>query len=71
MSDALQETHTWPQLASSLYDKLTGRNAEITYDFDDFDIHVPSGTSDSEKHAHWKVNGVLKIRTRDVSTEKS
>ena len=27
---ATQETHTWPELAIGLYDKLTGRNAEIT-----------------------------------------
>ena len=25
------ETKTWPELAGGLYDKLTGRGAEITY----------------------------------------
>ncbi len=62
-------TKTWPELAIGLYDKLTGRNAEITYEFNDMHISVPSGTGDSAEHAHWKVNGVLKIRTRDLSGE--
>jgi len=65
-----QETKNWPELAIGLYDKLTGRNAEITYDFSDFEIHVPSGTSDKAEHAQWKVNGVLKIRTTDDTTNK-
>jgi hypothetical protein len=59
------ETHTWPELAIGLYDKLTGRGAEITYEFDGLEVHVPSGTSAQASHARWKVNGTLKIRTRD------
>lgn len=31
-----KETQTWPDLAIGLYDKLTGRNAEITYEVEDF-----------------------------------
>ena len=62
----MTETHTWPELAAGLYDKLTGRNAEITYDFQDFTVHVPSSTADDAKHAAWKMNGVLKIRTTEL-----
>lgn len=60
-----EHTHSWPELAISLYDKLTGRNAEITYEFDNMDVWVPSGTGEQGHHAHWKVNGSLKIRARD------
>jgi hypothetical protein len=61
-------THTWPELAAGLYDALTGRNAEITYDFQEMEVHVPARTGGANvEHAHWKLNGVLKIRTRDVS----
>jgi hypothetical protein len=60
-------THTWPQLAIGLYDALTGRNAEITYDFQNMDVYVPSSTGDDVRHAHWKLNGVLKIRTTETS----
>lgn len=57
----------WPDLAIELYDKLTGRGAEITYEFDDMEIWVPSGTGEDATHAKWKLNGVLKIRARDLS----
>ena len=59
------DTRNWPELAANLYDKLTGRGAEITYEFEDFELHVPSSTSDNADHAQWKMNGTLKIRTQD------
>ena len=58
-------TTTWPDLAIGLYDRLTGRNAEITYEADNLEIEVPSDTSDSASHAKWRVSGTLRIRTRD------
>lgn len=66
-----QETTTWPELGISLYDKLTGRNAEITYDFEDFEVLVPSSTGPQAEHARWKVSGQLKIRTQDLRPEGS
>ena len=59
------ETKTWPGLAAQLYDKLTGRNAEITYEFDEFEVNVPSSASDDADHAKWRMNGKLKITTQD------
>ena len=56
---------TWPDLAVGLYDKLTGRGAEITYDFENFSVKVPGGTGPDAATADWTVNGTLKIRTRD------
>lgn len=58
-------TSKWPDLAIGLYDKLTGRDAEITYEFSDLEAMVPSGTSTDWPRAQWKLNGVVKIRTRD------
>ena len=58
------ETNTWPELAIGLYDKLTGRGAEITYEFENFALTVPAATGSSEA-ATWKMDGILKIRTRD------
>ena len=60
------DTHTWPELAIGLYDKLTGRNAEITYTFDDFQINVPSSASAEAQHAPWKMNGTVRISTRNL-----
>jgi hypothetical protein len=62
------ESHTtnWPQLAIGLYDRLSGRNSEITYEFEDMHVKVPSGTGDQAEHAQWVLSGTLKIRTRNL-----
>ncbi len=66
MSDKSTETTTWPDLAISLYDKLTGRNAEITYEFNNMEVPVPSSASEGAQQAKWKLNGIVKIRTKDL-----
>ncbi len=60
-------TTNWPELAIGLYDRLTGRQAEIAYAFDNFSVDIPSSTSSEAEHAHWKMNGTLRISTRDQS----
>ncbi len=60
-----EHTQSWPELAIGLYDKLTGRKAEISYEADNMEIWVPSGVGEDATHALWKVNGTLKIRARD------
>ena len=59
MTDSTQTTN-WPDLAINLYDRLTGRNAEISYDFTDMRVGVPSGTGSAAKRAEWILNGTLK-----------
>ncbi len=59
-----QETKTWPELAIGLYEQLTGKNATITYNFEDFKIDVPSKVG-SDEFASWKVDGTLKISTSE------
>ncbi len=61
----IEDTRTWPELAIGLYDRLTGRGAEITYEFDNFEIMIPSSATPEATHAKWKMNGALRIRTRD------
>jgi hypothetical protein len=62
----MAEQTKWADLAIDLYDRLTGRNAEITYELEDMDIWVPDSTGDDPTSAHWKLNGTLRIRTRDL-----
>lgn len=57
------ETRTWPELAIGLFDKLTERNAEIAYDFNNFELAVPSSTKGDAESALWKIQGTLKITT--------
>ncbi|SDX54501.1 hypothetical protein [Halobellus clavatus] len=63
--ERIDETTTWPELAIGLYDRLTGRGAEITYDFEDMEVEVPSGTGDDAEHARWRVDGTLRVTTRE------
>jgi len=68
MSD--EHTKSWPDLAIGLYDRLTGRNAEITYDFDKLHVKIPSGVGPKADHAEWVLNGTLRIRTQDGAAGK-
>jgi hypothetical protein len=67
MSNA-EHTTNWPDLAIGLYDKLTGRNAEITYEFSEMRVKVPSGTGEKAEHAEWILSGKMKISTRDTAS---
>ena len=67
MENPKSDTTTWPDLAIGLYDRLTGRGAEIIYEFQNLEVLVPSSTSPNAQHATWKLNGVMKIRTRDAA----
>lgn len=55
----------WPDLAIGLYDRLTDRKAEIIYEVENLEVDVPSNVGGDAGHAKWKINGILKIRTRD------
>ena len=58
-----EHTTNWPDLAIGLYDRLTGRNAEITYEFLELHVQIPSGTGPKAEHAEWIFSGTMKIRT--------
>ena len=62
--DEEMEASTWPELAVGLYDKLTGRGAEITYEFEEMSVDVPSKVGDDAEHARWQLDGTLRISTR-------
>lgn len=58
-------TTNWPDLAIGLYERLTGKNAQIAYEFEDMHIKIPSGTGPKAEHAEWVLNGTMKIATTD------
>ncbi|MES3518070.1 MAG: hypothetical protein PPP58_10440 [Natronomonas sp.] len=62
-TERIDETRTWPELAIGLYDRLTGRGAEITYEFDDLEVDVPSKAGEGADHAHWRVDGTVRVTT--------
>ena len=68
MAQTTHDTQTWPDLAIGLYDKLTGRGAEITYELQGLEISIPSSAAADASHATWRLSGTVKIRTRDETT---
>ena len=68
MNKTHEDTQNWPELAIGLYDKLTGRGAEITYEFDDLQVLVPSQVGEHAKLAPWKLHGTIRVRTRDEAS---
>ncbi len=60
---------TWPELATELYDKLTGREAEVNYKFDNLNLYVPAHQAEGAALARWKLNGFVRIRTRAKSSD--
>ncbi len=63
-----EHTKNWPDLAVGLYDRLTGSNAEIQYDFDKMHVQVPSGTGSGAEHAEWILNGTIRVSTQKKSS---
>jgi hypothetical protein len=63
LNETTTETKSWPDLAISLYERLTGRGAEIVYDLRNIELQVPDKVGPDAIHTLWKVNGVLIIRT--------
>ena len=60
---------SWPDLAIGLYDRLTGRHAEIAYEFDNLHVKIPSDTTENAQHAEWILDGCIKITTRNASND--
>ncbi len=65
MTKAQENIQTWPDLAIGLYEKLTGKGAVISYDFENFTIGVPKEVGDNSTFTTWKINGKLKISTSE------
>ena len=59
------DTRNWTELAIGLYDRLTERNAEITYDFDNMEVGIPSSTNTDAEQANWKINGSIRVTTKN------
>lgn len=65
MENEKSQTTTWPDLAIALYDRLTERNSEITYELENLEVTVPSSAGGESTSAKWVINGAMKIRTRN------
>jgi hypothetical protein len=57
----------WSDVVKDIVDKLTGKDMEVTYDFDNLQIDMPKATGPEGKEigsAKWKINGKFTISTQ-------
>ena len=62
-----QQTTQWTNLLTDLFDRLTGKGAEISYNFQELEIDIPRAAGPQGQElgsAKWVVNGRLTIRAR-------
>ena len=57
----------WSDVIKDIVDKLTGKDMEVTYHFDNLQIDMPKATGPEGKElgsAKWKINGKFTISTQ-------
>lgn len=65
--DSERNISNWSDVVGDIVDKLTGKDMEVTYDFDDLEVDIPKATGPEGKElgsAKWKINGKFIISTR-------
>ena len=67
------QTTQWADLISTLFDRLTGKEAVITYEFDNLIVDIPKAAGPGGKElgsAKWTINGKLIIKAEAHSQSK-
>ena len=67
------KTTQWVDLISALFDRLTGKEAVITYEFDNLVVDIPKAAGPGGKElgsAKWTINGRLIIKAEAHSQGK-
>jgi hypothetical protein len=65
--DSERNTSNWTDVVGGIVDKLTGKDMEVTYDFDNLEVDIPKATGPEGKElgsAKWKINGKFIISTQ-------
>ncbi|MDW0164402.1 MAG: hypothetical protein QN784_08680 [Nitrososphaeraceae archaeon] len=62
-----QNASHWSDILKEVVDKLTGKNMDVTYNFENFEIDVPKATGPDGRDlgsARWKINGKFIFSTQ-------
>ena len=62
-----QNASHWSDTLKEVVDKLTGKNMDVTYNFENFEIDVPKATGPDGRElgsAKWKINGKFIFSTQ-------
>ncbi|MDN5847994.1 MAG: hypothetical protein L0H53_17170 [Candidatus Nitrosocosmicus sp.] len=64
----------WSELISRIIDKLTGKDLQVTYSFDNLEIEIPKAYGPDGRQlggAKWKVDGKITISTELINDTKN
>lgn len=64
----------WSDIVRDIVDKLTGKDMEVTYDFNNLEVDIPKATGPEGKElgsAKWKINGKFIISTQLADKSKT
>ncbi len=64
----------WSELISKIIDKLTGKDLQVTYSFDNLEIEIPKAYGPDGRElggAKWKVDGKITISTELINDRKN
>ncbi len=62
-----QNASHWSDILKEVVDKLTGKNMDVTYNFENFEIDLPKATGPDGRElgsAKWKINGKFIFSTQ-------
>ena len=69
-----QNASNWSDILKEVVDKLTGKNMDVTYNFENFEIDVPKATGPDGRNlgsAKWKINGKFIFSTQLLDKSNS
>ena len=69
-----QNASHWSDILKEVVDKLTGKNMDVTYNFENFKIDVPKATGPDGRNlgtAKWKINGKFIFSTQLLDKSNS
>lgn len=71
---ASQQNTQWTNLLTDLFDRLTGKGAEVSYNFERLEIDIPKAAGPQGQElgsAKWVVNGRVTITARTQTSSTS
>jgi len=69
-----QNASHWSDILKEVVDKLTGKNMDVIYNFENFEIDVPKATGPDGRNlgsAKWKINGKFIFSTQLLDKSNS
>jgi hypothetical protein len=67
-----EHTSQWSELISGMIDKLTGKDLQVTYSFENLVVEIPKAYGPDGKQlegAKWRVDGKITISTELINEE--